>query len=144
MSIRREGEPHFTARSRDFHCGYGPRSIRLSLDRKTVFVGPKERWIICKDGALWRCQGETPELRPLGDLWRENGFERPGYVYDIAVIRRDPDSGFDLGVYLSTDEGVFLLRRTAPDEAELTIDAIYLPGITDTCFTITHAAQADR
>ncbi|HEV7517000.1 MAG TPA: hypothetical protein VGR07_11935, partial [Thermoanaerobaculia bacterium] len=277
MSTSAEREPRLTAQNEDFKCGYGPRSIRLSLDRKTVFVGckdgsvtkidldqaaqgradamtplcpagvtcirslcdldnrwlllgqddgrlsvlrwdepgqpvaaaiqppagaggvgyvgrwdsglflvsprhcaalllgleprgpaesggftlvrrgqldgvlaisgfartgPDERWIVCKDGSLWRC--EKRELKPLGDLWQDSGFERPGYVYDIAVIRRDPAEGYDLGAYLSTDEGVFLLRRTAPEATSLCLDSIYLPGITDTCLAITHAVQGER
>jgi hypothetical protein len=108
-------------------------------------LGPQERWIVCKTGALW-WQGEEG-LEQQDGLWDGCGLERPGFVFDIAVVRSAPDDELDHGIYLSTDEGVFLLRRPAadaPSGTRFSIEPVYLPGITDTCMAITHAVQGDH
>ncbi|HKH43299.1 MAG TPA: hypothetical protein VKM72_01400 [Thermoanaerobaculia bacterium] len=113
-------------------------------------LGEQERWIVGKTGALW---WQGPEgFERLDDLWGNSGFERPGFVFDLAVVRTNPDRWPDHGIYLSTDEGVFLLRRPwsgdPPGEPgkppRFGLEPVYLPGITDTCMAITHAVQGDH
>lgn len=108
----------------------------------------QESWIVCKTGALW-CHGPGG-LESWEHLWEDSGFERPGFVFDIAVVRINPDKPPDYGIYMSTDEGVFLLRRPPQEPAEkqgqppFVLEAVYLPGITDTCMAIAHAVQGNH
>jgi hypothetical protein len=110
-----------------------------------------ERWILCKTGALWLQRGDDREPESREGAWRESGFERPGYVFDYAVVSSDPE-GPNHGVYLTSDEGVFLLRPEVrpsaaggPDGPEqgsgFRLDAVYLPGFTGTCIGIAHAVR---
>jgi|GEM_PF-5823474 len=124
-------------------------------------VGDAERLLVCKTGALW---WHAPgRLEPLDHLWRHWGLERPGFVFGDAVVRAEPEAmatdpgilkealgtGHDRGIYLSTDEGVFLLRPLSERNQDSTdgarppfrIDPVFLPGITSTCLAVTHAVE---
>jgi hypothetical protein len=108
-----------------------------------------ERCIVCKTGALWLSAPEG--LESQDHLWRDWRLERPGFVFDNAVVRAT-ETGPDLGIYLSTDEGVFLLRPWSPPgpeergtgHARFRIDPVFLPGISRTGLAITHAVQDSR
>jgi len=143
--LRLEGAPD----GKDFALVLGetlPETVGVSGFAR---LGEKERWLVGKTGSLW-WQGPTG-LERQDDLWDESGFERPGFVFDMAVVRRHPDRWPDYGIYLSTDEGVFLLRRPSPEAQpgktgwppRFSIEPVYLPGITETCMAITHAVQGD-
>jgi hypothetical protein len=110
----------------------------------------EERWIVCKTGSLW---WHGPDgLERQDDVWNLFGFERPGFVFDLAVVRTNPENWPDHGIYLSTDEGVFLLRPPAPGDPprengqplRFGLESVYLPGITETCMAIAHAVQGDH
>lgn len=119
-------------------------------------VGETERWIVCKTGALW--WHGAGQLESQDHLWRAWSLERPGCVFDNAVVRvnpepmsANPETRHDRGIYLSTDEGVFLLRplsessRKSLDGApRFRIDPVFLPGITSTCLAITHAVEGEN
>jgi hypothetical protein len=125
-------------------------------------IGDSERCIVCKTGALWWSHA-SGTLEPQDHLWRHCGLERPGFVFGDAVVRDQPEAmedhqgpdeeragvWRDHGLYLSTDEGVFLLRPL-PDgsqgnpgsrQARFRIDPVFLPGITGTCLAIAHAVE---
>lgn len=98
-----------------------------------------ERWLVCKTGMLWQMKGGR--LKDLTSYWGE--FGRPGFVYDVAVVKPKPTESLDFGIYLSTDDGIFLLRRPRKegDTREFRVDATHLPGMTGMCLAITHAVH---
>jgi len=115
-----------------FHCGLGG-AVALGHVLK---IGPDERILISKSGLLWRAESTT--IEPL-DLWRE--YKRPGFIFDATAVKKEPGVEVSDGAYLSTDGGVFLLRR---EQGEYEIEPVNLPGFTGMCLAVTHLVQGDQ
>ncbi len=117
-------------------CGTLPGVVALA---GFACVSEDERWLVCKTGALWRVTGSIPS-----DSTRYWGHvEPPGFVYDVAVVRPDQVMAYDQGLYLSTDQGAFLMRRPrdSDDDRAFRLDATHLPGMTGMCLAVTHAVH---
>jgi hypothetical protein len=117
-----------------FRCDLG-RAVALGHVLK---IGQDERILISKSGLLWRAESTTVE--PL-DLWRE--YKRPGFIFDVTAVKKEPGAEVSDGAYLSTDGGVFLLRREQ-GELEFEIEPVNLPGFTGMCLAVAHLVQGDQ
>jgi hypothetical protein len=103
-----------------------------------IKIGEDERILISKSGLLWRAEATTVE--PL-DLWAE--YKRPGFIFDATAVKREPGAEVSEGAYLSTDGGVFLLRREE-GKPDYDVEHVNLPGFTGMCLAVAHLVQDDR
>jgi hypothetical protein len=113
-------------------CPLGP-TLALGHVLKT---GRNERILISKSGLLWRA--DSTKVTEL-DLWTE--YTRPGFIFDVTDVKREPEAEIFEGAYLSTDGGVFLLRC---GREGFEIDPVTLQGFTGMSLAIAHIVQDQK
>jgi len=124
----------------NFRCNLG-KAVALGHVLKT---GPDERILISKSGLLWRAKATSVErnaLRRKGkdDLWGD--YERPGFIFDATAIAQKSRDDIAEGAYLSTDGGVFLLRR---QKGSFEIVPVNLQGFTGLCLAVTYIVREKK
>lgn len=117
----------------------------------SVPFGEEQRWLqISKDGTAWITREDNGRFSSRErNLWQEV----PGFVTDFAIIKPPYDeqdresTSFDYreqiseGVYISTDNGVYLVSS---DQRRLQPQRIVLPGVGRMCLAITYFADPEN